>query len=48
MQASLKLLALFILISSNSFAQDLLNSTRRSHYSYIYQVTNDEVEKIYK
>ncbi|WP_044204426.1 alpha-2-macroglobulin family protein [Flammeovirga sp. OC4] len=36
------------LISTTIFAQDLLKSRKSSYYTYVYQITNQEAEQIYK
>ncbi|NME67014.1 alpha-2-macroglobulin family protein [Flammeovirga aprica] len=48
MAYNLKLLFFTLLISSSVFSQDLLKSRRSSYYTYVYKITNQEAEKIYK
>lgn len=42
------LIFLFVLSTNITWAQKLLNSRRSSYYTYIFQISNYETEKIYK
>lgn len=48
MLSKLKLTFLLLLVTLTTFSQDLLKSKRESHYTYVYNISTQEAESIYR